>query len=70
MLWFYCVFTDLNCLTEPPLYQGVLGGAARGRRHGAVHQEAERGGRRGVQLHRRVRKQPAAGGQGRHLGVQ
>ena len=71
MLWFICVFTSLSLtLTDPPLYQGLLRGAARGRRHSAVHQEAGRGGRRGVQVHCRVRLQPAARGQGRHFCLQ
>ena len=50
--------------------QGLLGGAARRRRHGAVHQEAERGGRRGGQVLRHLRLQPETGGQGRHLRLQ
>ena len=59
-----------SLVTSLSLYQGVLWGAARGRRHRALHQEAGRGGRRGVQVYSRVRLQPAARGQGWHFCLQ
>ena len=70
-------FLKTNCQPSVPsvlkhslVPQGLLRGAARRRRHGAVHQEAERGGRRGVQVLRHLRLQPETGGQGRHLSLQ
>ena len=51
-------------------WQNLLRGAARRRGHGALHQEADGGRRRRLPLHRRVRLQPAARGQGGHLRLQ